>query len=165
MLKENRYPPAKTGDAMSRRVWGRKGRGGVSPVLVFSKCQLELHGIHQEAVEIMGNNGSPGLGTKSPRNNGSPGARTVAGAPWDGEDSVTKGFWLWTKYPGPSSSRSTRSKTPRRKSQVTNRQCLQHASSPALHAPALHASCSRVQGCRTLPWVGKPPRGDNCLWN
>lgn len=57
-----------------------EGRGeGVSPVLVFSECQFELHCIHQEVVEIMGNNGSPGVWT-------------MAGAPWDGDGSVTKGF-------------------------------------------------------------------------
>ena len=53
-------------EAMRRPSGPGEGRGeGVSPALVFSECQLELHCIHQEVMEIMGNNGSPGLWTKS----------------------------------------------------------------------------------------------------
>lgn len=92
---------------MSQRVWGRKGWGGLSCPCVL---QVPVWGpcIHQEVVQIMENNWSPGLWTKSPWNNGSPGVWTAAGAPWDGDNSVTEGFWLWTMYSGPSSSRSTR---------------------------------------------------------
>lgn len=80
-LRKNALTPSKKQAMQCPRGSGEGKSEGISPVVVFSECQFELHCIHQEVVEIMGNNGSPGLWTKSPWNNGSPSMWTVAGAP------------------------------------------------------------------------------------
>lgn len=93
MLKENYSSQKKDpGIAVFQSVRVR----GVSPVLVFFRYQFKLHCIHHE---VVGKMGFLGLWTKSPYNNGSPGVWTEAGAPWDGDDSVTKSFLIMDKAP------------------------------------------------------------------
>lgn len=65
MLNEKYSLPPKKQAMQCPRGSGEGKSEGISPV-VFSESQFELHCIHQEVVEIMGNNGSPGLWTKSP---------------------------------------------------------------------------------------------------